>query len=312
MNPPSVSIILPTLNGACHLRELLPAIATQNYQGDVEIVAIDSESSDDSAALLRSHGALVVSIPQKEFGHGRTRNHGVSLAGGQIVVFLSQDALPVGSDWLRRLVAPLQNETIGATFARQLPRRGATPFERHAAAEIYPARSRLYRLQAGRAIELQKLFFSNVCSAARREICTRFPFDESLIMSEDQFFARDLLLGGYQIHYNASAKVVHSHHYDLRALWKRHFDSGASLHTLGAEKWHRRARFAARFLARELLFVARENPGWLLFWPCYEGTRILALLVGGQAHRFPLKWNRNLGLHRHFWRFDGDETGSKP
>ena len=122
----SVSIVLPVWNGAPDLRALLPALASQTFDGEVEIIAIDSGSRDESAALLKSSGARLWRIEQSDFGHGKTRNFGVGQSRGDIIVFLSQDACPVGDFWLRDLVAPLQNPRVGAVFARQLARRDAS------------------------------------------------------------------------------------------------------------------------------------------------------------------------------------------
>ena len=70
----SVSVVVPVKDGARHLEELLPAIASQRIDADVEILVIDSGSTDGSPALARSLGATVIEIEPGEFGHGRTRN----------------------------------------------------------------------------------------------------------------------------------------------------------------------------------------------------------------------------------------------
>ena len=46
MNPPRVSILIPTLDGASDLDRLLPALARQRVEGGVELRAIDSSSTD--------------------------------------------------------------------------------------------------------------------------------------------------------------------------------------------------------------------------------------------------------------------------
>lgn len=298
---PFVSIVLPTYQGAAHLRDTLPALRAQNYDGEVEIVAIDSGSRDQSVALLERFGARVTVIAPGEFGHGRTRNLGVRLARGEIVVFLSQDARPVGPFWLRDLVAALRDPALGAVFARQLPRPDATPIERFFHAEIYPPRSRTTRPRRG-PITASDVFFSNVCSAARREVCARFPFDETLIMSEDQVFARDLLRGGYAVRYAAQVQVIHSHAYDLATLFRRNFDSGHSLRALPGAPWHRQWRRATRFWARETVFLARgRHFAALAGAPLYEGTRFAALLAGTLAPHLPRALRRKFSLHRAYW-----------
>ena len=298
---PSVSIVLPTWQGEADLRRLLPALAAQRYNAPVEIVAFDSSSRDGSVERLREFGARVTIIAQSDFGHGKTRNRAVEFARHDIIVFLSQDALPQSESWLSALVAPLGDDKIGATFARQIARPQAQALERFALEYLYPPRSR--RTRASRsAPPLHKLFFSNVCSAARREVCLRFPFDETLIMSEDQFFARDLLMGELDIFYNARAVVEHSHGYDLPTHFRRHFDSGASLHALNGGGVAASAARALHFVSHETLYLLRRQQWRALAWlPLHEAARFSALLLGGQAQRMPRSLAKKCSLHRAFW-----------
>lgn len=295
-------------NGARDLREVLPLLRAQQFDGEVEIVAIDSGSRDDSVALLRAAGARVWQIEQREFGHGKTRNFGVRQSKGDFIVFLSQDARPVGLDWLHSLVELLKDPALGAVYARQLARFDASPLERFFHEEVYPPRSRLTRPPKNRAPSLEELFFSNVCSATRRETALRFPFDETLIMSEDQLFARDVLLGGLSLFYAANVEVVHSHLYDWKTLFRRNFDSGYSMRGLDGMSLHRKIRRAARFWGKEARFLARCRD-WkaLSQMPIYEGARAAGLLAGGQGHRFPRALRRALSLHRTYW--DNAENG---
>ena len=105
-NLPSVSVIIPTWQGAAYLAQTLPAIRAQGYPGAVEVVGIDSESTDQTVELLKQYGAVVQIIPKRTFTHGGSRNLGTRLASGDILVFLSQDALPMDDDWLEKLIAP--------------------------------------------------------------------------------------------------------------------------------------------------------------------------------------------------------------
>ncbi|RYX85484.1 glycosyltransferase family 2 protein [bacterium] len=305
---PSVSIVLPVWNGARDLRDTLPALAAQQYDGKVEIIAIDSGSRDDSVDLLREAGARIWEIPQSEFGHGKTRNFGVREASGEIIVFLSQDATPMGSDWLQQLVKPVQDSHVGAAFARQLPRQDATPLERYFHYSIYPAKGSITRSRKGRALSVSNVFFSNVCSVARREVCLRFPFDETVIMSEDQVFSRDLLQNGLDIVYAPQAQVIHSHHYNLRALFKRNFDSGYSLRSFPGDPMWKQMGKAIMFITREVRFLAREKQfAWLLYLPIYEAVRFAALISGTQAERLPHRTRVALSLHSSYWNRESQD-----
>lgn len=298
----SVSIIIPTYQGAAWLPQTLHAIQQQDYAAPVEIIAVDSESSDGTPQFLAQQGVRVISIPQRRFSHGYARNLGVRHATGEVCVFLSQDAQPLGTDWLRRLTAPLDDPRLGALYGRQIARPDATPFERFFIQRLYPPQSRCYTWQAGTPFTLERFFFSNVCSGARREICRAFPFDERLIMSEDQAFAKALLQAGYHTRYCAEAMVLHSHNYTWQALFKRNFDSAYSLRGITHDSFISTARRALAYLLSEALYLLREGHWpWLLRMPLYESARISGRLLGRYADRLPLRWRLRLSLHQQHW-----------
>jgi rhamnosyltransferase len=297
-----VSIIIPTYQGAAYLPATLAAIREQNYPAPVEIIAVDSESTDSTLEILYAHGANICSIPQRHFTHGYSRNVGVRLAQGETLVFLSQDALPIGTNWLRALVAPLADQTLGAVYTRQIARPTATPLEEYFHLALYPPRTKRYHVTPGETIALNRIFFSNVCSAARRDLCLAYPFDETLIMSEDQAFARALLLAGYDTLYTSDVCVLHSHHYDLGTMFRRNFDSAYSLRGVSEDGALAVARQGFEYIARETAFVFRQRRWlWLAAIPPYELARIAGRLAGRYADRLPSRWRTRFSLHRSFW-----------
>jgi rhamnosyltransferase len=299
----SVSIIIPTYQGAAWLPETLHAIRQQVYGAPVEIIAVDSESRDGTLQCLAQHAARIFTIARRRFSHGYARNLGVQHAQGELCVFLSQDAQPIGVDWLAKLTAPLSDPSLGALYARQVPRSDATPFERFFIQTLYPAQSRYYVWQKGTPFTLERFFFSNVCSAARRAICLAYPFDERLIMSEDQAFAKALLAAGYRTRYQAEAAVLHSHRYTLQTLFQRNFDSAYSLRGITDETLGGAARRALGYLLSEALYLLR-NRHWraLLRMPLYESARISGRLLGRYADRLPRRWRAHFSLYQHYWR----------
>ncbi len=146
------------------------------------------------------------------------------------------------------------------------------------------------------------LFFSNVCSAVRRAVWRRFPFDETLIMSEDQKWARDVLEAGWWIAYRPAAAVLHSHRYPLAKVFRRNFDSGYSL--LGVTHDSPRA-----MLAYELGFVRaaagalrrRGAARWIPYLLAHELVRTLGFATGRKAAWLPPPLRRRLSLHRAHW-----------
>ncbi|MBP7509020.1 MAG: glycosyltransferase, partial [Bacteroidetes bacterium] len=99
-----VSIIIPTLNGKDYLKNLLPSIRAQSIKSEATVV--DSSSTDDSSEIASQHGVRVLEISRNGFNHGHTRNLGAQHVKKDILVFLTQDALPTDDYCLENLIKP--------------------------------------------------------------------------------------------------------------------------------------------------------------------------------------------------------------
>ena len=121
------------------------------------------------------------------------------------------------------------DEGFAGVFGRQLPRPWTNKIERVFLDSTYLDAREVRVCPEQRAFGIRDIFFSNVCYAIRRDVWERIPFDESLIMSEDQLWAKQVLLASHQLLCEPSAQVFHLHNYGLRDFFRRNFDSGASL-----------------------------------------------------------------------------------
>ena len=135
-----ISVIIPTLNGARYLPELVDSLRGQTAK-DTEIIVVDSESDDRTADIAVSLGCIVQRIARSDFDHGGTRNLGVEMASGDTLAFLTQDALPTSRDFIARLVAPIDGRVTAASYARQVPAPKATPREAFSRFYNYPPES---------------------------------------------------------------------------------------------------------------------------------------------------------------------------
>lgn len=234
MNP-LVSIVVPTRNGGDRLRAALTSIARQETPFAWELVAVDSGSTDGTLAVLRTHGATVLSVPPEAFNHGTTRNAALARARGELAVLLVQDAVPVGERWLSSLVAPLLDDaSVAGGFARQQPWPDASRLTTHylsrwaACAPLAQTRAPLSpsQLEALSPAERhQACTFDNVCSCIRMSVWKRHPF-RRVAIAEDLQWAKDVLTAGYRLAYVPSAAVWHSHErpvrYELQRTYRVH------------------------------------------------------------------------------------------
>lgn len=118
----TVSVVIPAYNGGEDMKLLLDLLRQQEGVGRVEIVVVDSGSSDGTPELAEQAGAKVIRIPNEEFSHSYARNLGASQAEGEYLLFMTQDARPNGTRWINGLLQPALREGVAAVSCRESPR----------------------------------------------------------------------------------------------------------------------------------------------------------------------------------------------
>lgn len=254
-----ISVVVPTLNGGEHFVRLARHLEQVRRRVDLEVIVVDSGSSDGSDRVAERAGFRVERITAAEFGHGRTRNMAARLASGHVVCFLTQDVLPVSPDWPVALAAALErDERIAGVYGRQIPRDAST-MEMFFVALNYPAEPlRFDPVPGGHTPRPGSVIFSNAFSAVRRDVLLRIPFADHVPVSEDQVWAHQVLAGGYSILYVPEAEALHAHRYSMRGLYRRTFLVGRALRAIGLDGG---ATFpeSVRFLAREVTYFVRQG-----------------------------------------------------
>jgi rhamnosyltransferase len=287
-----ISVVIPVKDGGSDLVQCLEAIAGQRVDDEVEVLVVDSESRDGSAARARGLGARVHSIPAAEFQHGRTRNLGAQLASGDILVFTSQDAYAADDAWLASLTAPLRADgTLAGAYGRQLPHANATPPERYFLDFLYGPTPRTQRLTSGDELTFEATLFSNVNSAIPRTLWEAFPFADDIVMSEDQEWSRRVLRAGYGIAYEPEAAVYHSHAYSVLSAMQRFFDSGVSAdrsYVDGAESSAALRKAGLRYAQGELTWLwTTGQRRWIPYTAVYELAKFTGLQLGRRHRLLP-------------------------
>lgn len=215
-----ISIVIPTKNGGAVFEEVLWGIRGQKFEGEVELVVVDSGSTDGTVKKAGEYGARIIEIPPGEFNHGLTRNYGIEKSKGDFIVLLTQDAVPADERWLENLVDTFDNDgRIAGVYARQVPRQDADVLTRRNLNNLVTGRS-VYSVQEikdregfERMTPTEKYLtcvFDNVCSAVRRKAWEEVPFRRN-DFGEDIEWAKRALLSGWKIAYQPNSAVVHSH-----------------------------------------------------------------------------------------------------
>ncbi|HRE16059.1 MAG TPA: glycosyltransferase family 2 protein [Rhodocyclaceae bacterium] len=299
----NASIIILTKNGEQYLYSLLAALYCQTGIESAEVIVIDSGSMDTTLRIVSEFPkAKLVEIPAHEFGHGKTRNLGAQLARGEYLVFLPQDATPIGSEWLSSLLQPFAEAEVAGVFGRQVARVDASPMERFFLDYTYSSEYALKRIQAGESGSLVRCFFSTVGGAIRASVWALHPFRDDIIMSEDQAWALDVMHAGHAVAYQPSAEVWHSHHYGVADIFRRNFDSGFSVRQIFSGATGITALSGLGRLAAEAIYVVQHGrvKDWMFFIP-YEFARHVGFLLGLYGHRLPRRVCRYCSKLTYFW-----------
>ncbi len=302
----SASIVIPVKDGGEDLAVCLAGISRQRGVADPEVVVVDSGSADGSVALARDFGAKVIEIGASEFDHGRTRNLAAETASGEVLVFISQDAEPLGTSWLQTLVSRLDSDAdIAGVYGRQLARHDAVPPETYFLEYLYGSTPRVQALDGGAEPSMDTTLFSNANGAIRREAWEQFPFAEGLIMSEDQEWARRVLLAGWRLAYEPAAAVRHSHPYTLGTAFRRFFDSGVSAdrsYLSGPGSAAALRGNVLRYANGELRWLGRTgNRRWIPYTCVYELAKFAGLQLGRRHRLLGKGISRRLSARPDWW-----------
>lgn len=301
----SVSVLVPTWQGIAFLERQLEALARQEMAIPWDFLAVDSSSTDGTWELLgrfserfpvpfRRHR-----IHPLEFDHGDTRNLLAARTSGDLLVYLTQDAIPLGDRWLATLASNFEDPAVAAAYCRNVPRPDADFLTRLFSANDpgYDAGRRVARIEDRHGYELMTpqdrrilCNFNDVASAIRREIWERHPFPRTSF-GEDVLMARAILEAGHDVVYDDRAEVEHSHDYapevlreraridgrfnaewlgrtcvatpsDARALVRRQLEvDDSAMRTMGLDESRRRAELERAKALREAVFFGLHEGG---------------------------------------------------
>jgi len=302
-----VSVVIPTYNAGNKIRELLLALKSQAEP--CEILVIDSSSSDETLEITASFGIRSILIRKEEFDHGGTRNLASDTVKGDILVFLTQDALPADENSVRNLIRPFDDPQVGAAFGRQLPQPDASPLGAHLRLFNYPEDSCIKSLADRRIYGIKTPFLSNSFAAYRKSALDRISgFRSRLILGEDTYAGARLLLAGYKIVYAADALVYHSHNYTAFEEFGRYFDIGV-FH--GQERWIVDEFGGAEgegvnYMKSGAAFLIRTGKKRLLpEFVVRSGLKYLAYSMGRNYDYLPDWMRKRMSMHREWWLRSG-------
>jgi len=211
-SPPRVSVVIRCYNEERHIGRLLEGLLRQTIT-EIEVIVVDSGSTDATLAIASRYPTKRVSIPKAEFSFGRSLNLGCSEATGDIIVAVSAHCYPVYEDWLEKLIEPFANPDVAMAYGKQRGNEHSRFSERQIYLQWFGEESDFVQRHP---------FANNANSAFRREIWQSLPFDETLTGLEDLDWAHKTMRNGYRIAYVAEAGVIHVHEENWPQVYNRY------------------------------------------------------------------------------------------
>lgn len=300
-----IDIIIPTYRPGKEFEVTLKRLENQSLQPQ-KILVINTEKELWNPEWEKKYKFLEVHhIKKKDFDHGGTRRKAAALSDADIMVFMTQDAIPKNNKLLEELVIPLaDNCEAGASYARQLPKEGCSFVERYTRQFNYPETSVLKEKKDLPVYGIKTFFCSNVCAAYKRQIYEEIGgFPERAIFNEDMIFAGNMVQRGYAVFYAARAEVLHSHNYNCKQQFQRNFDLGVSQaahpEIFGAVASEKEG---VRLVKQTIAYVLRKGRVWLVPSVILQsGCKFLGYQIGKRYNKLPLKIILLCTMNKSFW-----------
>lgn len=280
----SISVVIPTLNAGQEFGWLLQKLFAQKGIGRIEVVVVDSGSKDGTVSTAKNAGCVVVEILPSEFSHSYARNRGADAASGDYLLFMVQDAYPIGDRWMAGMVQFLRDHAEDKVVAASCAEYSRTDSDVMYDSMIHTHYQFLGCLDYDRIGELRDSGHASLRSQGQLS-------DVSCMIGRDVFqqyryrgdYAEDLDLGirliqdGYRVAMLASVKVIHSHNRPAYYHLKRSFVDVVFLVGLFPDFEYPRV-YSQRGLFAGVLSMAVHLSRWLAAPLSAEGQSVAVML----------------------------------
>lgn len=306
MNKPIVDILIPTYRPGQEFEELLLGLLKQTYPVRNILIVNTNASLWDSRFEQIVPNLYVDHVEQRQFDHGGTRAAMADSSDADLLLFMTQDAIPADEMLVEHLVMQFSLPQVKAAYARQLPKPGCSTLEAYTRGFNYPPESDIKDYGDLPKLGLKTFFCSNVCAMYDRKVYEELGgFVTHTIFNEDMIYAAGLIEAGYSIAYAADAQVYHSHNYGCIAQMKRNFDLGVSQAQYPEifEKYPSEGE-GIRMVRQTAAYVCRIQRPWLLVPLFFQsGFKYLGYLLGKNYQRLPRGVIRHCTMNKNWWKF---------
>jgi GT2 family glycosyltransferase len=238
-----VSVIVPVFNGEASLADCVESLLALNYRSnDVELIFVNNASTDKTVEILAGYGDRIRVVSENVRGPAAARNKGLREASHEIVAMTDADCV-VDRDWLRFLVGPLQDSTVGLVGGAILSKRPCN------AIELFGERIHDHRM----AIDVfEPPYVITMNWAARKTVLRGLnSFNERFIRCEDVDLSYRAFQAGFKFMFVPQAIIYHQNEQTYPGLFREGYLHG--LYSVQAIKEHNNLlrRFRHRRINRD-------------------------------------------------------------
>lgn len=244
-------------------------------------------------------------LTKEQFDHGGTRDQGIRKCSGDIVICMTQDALPADRFLVERLLEAFSNPDVWAAYARQLPAKDCSEIEKYTRSFNYTAESFIKGKENIEELGVKTFFCSNVCAAWRRgAYLEQGGFEKKTIFNEDMILAGKMILAGGKVAYCADAQVIHSHNYHAKDQFHRYFDLAVS-QVMHPEVFGNVSSESEgmRLVKKSIRHCLRIRKPWLVFSVLTNNAgKFLGYKLGQHYRMLPPKVIQMCTMNQTFWQ----------
>jgi glycosyltransferase involved in cell wall biosynthesis len=283
--------VIRAFNEEEHIGRLLTGILRQTME-NIEIVLVDSGSTDSTVSIASRFPVKIVKIPPEEFTFGRALNRGIEVSRGEFIVIISAHCYPVYPDWLELLIEPFQNQLVAAVYGKQ---RGgdSNHFSEHQFFRTYfPDISQLDQGQP---------YTHNANASIRRSLWELNPYNENLTGLEDLAWSSWAKDQGFKIAYVAGAEIIHTHNETYRQVYNRYNREAVALRQILPESQFGLCDMLSLFLQKTISDWVQAYRSRILYSEFLNVLRFRWMQYYGTYRGYSYSGKVNHELHQQFY-----------
>lgn len=285
----TIDIICPLYNGEKYIEDLQKSIEKQTKYNSVKNIRyIITKGEDNTESLVKdisqkNEKIMYKVIEPTSFSHSLTRENEAYESSADIIVFITQDVKIINKDWLEKLVKPIEDGEVEASYSRQICD-DKTSIEYYTRQKNYPSDSRIKSKEDLEELGMNTFFYSDASSAISKNVFEELHGynQKKLPTNEDMYIAYKLITNGYKIKYCADSEVVHSHNFTFKETFNRYKAYGEFLKQ--EPQINIKSTKAGGGLAKYILLQALKDRNWRIIFRFFPDmcARFVGMKVGNK------------------------------